>query len=443
MKHKKTFLWFGLGLGSELQLVYSLGVSELAILCAAIVMLPSEYKHMRRTGVAKLFLLSLLTIFGCAVASVVNHTAPAFVLRGMAVLCILSSAIVVTHYLLRKDPGGVKWYFLGNAISLIVCTFIFKKSVEVSMSGGIGDIESIMSGQLYWTQRLSPWILLLTRGWYIHMPRILNVAAPLCCVAVTVLMSGGGSGRSAALTMLAFAAIALIGGTRQNTMIRLKKYFWLLITVAVMGLGIISGVYRIMAVSGALGEKARDKYEMQTQGEGGIVRLIIGGRGDSFVGLLACRDKPLVGWGPWPKDPGWRYRIEFVRRFGTGKDYDDMEKLFLAYGGESIGLASHSHITEFWVCFGILGLVFILYVLFVIIRFIRQDAHVVPQWFGWLACGIPGWVWHIFFSPFAARIALPMFVVACLLARAVRRRQLQLPLEMIEEMNMKGGRIVI
>ena len=51
----------------------------------------------------------------------------------------------------------------------------------------------------------------------------------------------------------------------------------------------------------------------------------------------------------------------------------------------------------------------------------------------WLAAGIPGYCWGIFFSPLGERAISMMFIVACLMARAVRLGMQPLPANMIEE----------
>ena len=187
-------------------------------------------------------------------------------------------------------------------------------------------------------------------------------------------------------------------------------------------------------VKGLLGEEARTKYELQTRGESGIMRLLLGGRGDAFIGLLACRDKPIVGWGPWATDYGARYRDEFMEKYGTWEDYEELRKMREGgYLDRMMLISAHSHITEFWLYYGIGGLAFILYVIFVLFRFLKYDIAEVPQWYAWLACSIPGLIWHIFFSPFAARVGTPMFLVACLMARAVRLGRFVLPNDMMRE----------
>ena len=165
-----------------------------------------------------------------------------------------------------------------------------------------------------------------------------------------------------------------------------------------------------------------------------MMRLLLGGRMESFCGLIACVDQPIVGFGPWAIDRDG-YTSEFLRRYGTYEDYENI--LRMETDGRDRSQQSlipcHAYITEFWLWYGIAGLLFWLYVLFVFARFLRQDCWVVPQWYMWLAAGIPGYCWGIFFSPLGERAVSMMFIVACLMARAVRMGVQRLPNYMEEE----------
>ena len=433
MVHRKlTFLWFLMGLGSRLQVVASLSITELLVLIAAPFIFIKDYHQMRRDGVMPFFILSLMVVFGCLVASLANHTHSQYVLRGLAVTCLVACSIVFSHWILRRDPNGFKWFVLAIPISAILSTFVFRASVEVTSFGD--SVEEIMSGPLYWISRVSPLVLAPTKGWYLHMPWFVNVFSPLFVAGFAIMSSV--SGRSAALSAVGFVVLVIIGGKTQRTMSRVSRHFMKLVVMGVISIGLAYSAYKVSAIQGWLGEDARRKYEMQTHGgEGGIGRLILGGRGDSFIGLLACRDKPIIGWGPWAIDENG-YTEEFMARFGTMEDYDALIKsmAFRAQYGITVNLLRcHSYITEFWAWYGIWGLVFWLYVVFVLLRYLKKDVAFVPQWYAWLACSIPGMFWGIFFSPFQDRFGCSLFVVACLMARAVRKGTFVLPLEMRDE----------
>lgn len=432
MNRKLTLLWFILGLGSKLQVVASLSITEMIILASAPFIFFKNYKNMKRDGIIPFFVLSLLVIAGCIIASIANHTSSQYILRGLAVTSIVTCSIIFSHWILRKDPGGFKWFILALPLSAIISTFYFKASVEMSMLGE--SASEIMSGPTYWIKRLTPLVLAPTKGWYLQTPWAVNVFAPLSMAAFAILTSV--SGRASALNAIAFAAFVIIGGKSRRSINRISQHFEAFCICAMVMMVVVYYAYKVSASQGWLGEDARRKYEYQTDGgEGGVGRLILGGRGESFIGLLACRDKPIVGWGPWAKDENG-YTEEFMSKYGTWDDYQNFMgyQLFLSRNGITDRMLScHAYITEFWAWYGIWGLVFWLYVIFVLLRYLKQDVAAVPQWFAWLACSIPGMFWGIFFSPFSSRVEIPLFIVACLMARAVRRGQFKLPPEMINE----------
>ena len=180
---------------------------------------------------------------------------------------------------------------------------------------------------------------------------------------------------------------------------------------------------------------SRYNDEQQTVGGSGIVQLLIGGRGDSFVGFLAIADSPIFGKGYWARDTEG-YNEQFIAKYGTLEDYEhyrNFRKYLNSIGVFDRGIPCHSHITSFWLWYGLPGLLFWLYVIYITFRYLKNDAWAVPQWFYWLAAGIPGLMWNVLFSPFHSRVELPLYVVGILIARAVRLGKYQLPYEMIRE----------
>lgn len=438
--HKKlTLLWFVLGLGSRLQVVASLSITEIIVLGLAPIIFFVNHRDMKRDGIMPFFILSLLVVVGCIVASIANRTPPQFILRGLAVTCIISCAIVFSHWILRRDPSGFKWFILALPISVIASTFMLRSSVEMSTLGE--TTQEIMEGPLFWISRVKPIVMAPTQGWYLQTPWGINIIAPLFMAGFSMVVSI--SGRSAALIALAFAVMVIVGGKTRRSISRISRHFWMIIIAGICFIMIAYVGYKMSAERGWLGEDARRKYDAQTEGgEGGIGRLLLGGRGESFIGLLACRDKPIVGWGPWARDENG-YTEEFMLKYGTWEDYQNYVgyQLFLNKCGITDRMLScHAYITEFWAWYGIWGLLFWLYVIFVLLRYLKQDVAAVPQWFAWVACSIPGVFWGIFFSPFSDRVATPLLVVACLMARAIREGRFKLPQEMMREIEKAESR---
>ena len=431
--NKRALGWFLFGLGGQLQIVASLSFTELFVLIAAPFVFFKEIVYMRRNGVMPFFYLSLALVAGCVVACLANRTPLIYSIRGMAVCCILSCSIVVSHWMLRKDMAGMKWRFLGGALSGVLCTFVFKKSVEMAIMGTAS--ADIMRGVNYWIQRISPFVTLPSVGWYLSCPVAYSVMAPLFVSGFALLTSV--SGRGAAVSAMAASALVLIGGKKRTTLRNnICRNFWMLVIVGIVGIFVAKQIYQVAAKSGYLGEGALHKYEVQTKGKTGIMALLLGGRMEAFSGLLACVDKPIIGFGPWAQDNGG-YTAEFLRRYADDEDYNHYLNS-IAYN-QSHGIAMlnlipcHAVVTELWLWYGIFGLIFCLYVFFATLRYMRQDCWAVPQWFFWMGSGLPGLYFNMLLNPLSSRIGIPFLVVACLMVRAVRLGRQELPLEMIIE----------
>ena len=430
--------WFLLGLGEQLQVVASLSLTEAFILMAAPILLFRELPHMRRTGVIKFFYISLLLVIGCVISCLANKIGFTFAIRGLATTFLLACAVVVLHWVMRNDMNGFKWYFLGAAISVVLCTFVFQRFGELEAYGGGSEgtaaVGSIMSSNpLFWIQRLNAFITLPGRGWYLTTPLWIS-AGGVCFMAVFAMFKSS-SGRSSAIGGIASFLLIILAGKKRKGMLRVSRFLLLWLICGLFGIQVLNIIYRTAAESGALGETSRRKYEAQTQQGKDVKNLLLSGRAESFIGLLACFDKPFIGWGPWAKDEKG-YRLEFISKYGTREDYERWIK-FEAWrraNGLPTGLIQcHSHIVEFWVWYGALGLLYWLYCIFVFVRFIKKDIATVPQWYYWLVAGMPSMFWAIFFSPLTARVGVTMFTIACLMARAVRKGWHPMPYEMICE----------
>jgi len=186
-----------------------------------------------------------------------------------------------------------------------------------------------------------------------------------------------------------------------------------------------------------MGEDSRLKYEIQTKGGEGLLQLVIAGRAASFVGLMAVVDKPIVGFGPWAVDDKGYFEA-FYSRYASPEDYAALLRANIA--AVNAGLSRSNYLIEchacwlqFWVWYGLLGMVFWLYVVFVIIRYLKRDCWVVPQWFFWLGASAPGVLSMIFFSPYTTRVLTPIMLVGYLMVRAVRYGRVCMPVEMIKE----------
>lgn len=429
-KKNLNLLWFIMGLSSRMQVLFSLSIAEIIVLLMFPYCIAKTYPRLKRNGIMFFFWLSIALFISCTISSLYNQCDFQQTLRGLSVCGLIVAAIPVSFWMLSTDFKGVRWMFVGEAIAIWIATFAFQSAVEQNM---YGTAEDIMSGPLFWISRLSATLTAPSRGWYLSVPHAYSWGVALFIAVFSMMTSV--SGRSSAITALGVAAICFLGGKTRNSIMKFSRKFWLYFVLAMLGALILNKTYAFLALNGYLSEKAQQKYELQTRGNKSIMALLIGGRADSFVGLLACVERPFIGFGPWAMDDGAYYE-RFLSEYGNADDYEEYVKKIAhdqRMGKVMRLIPQHSHITMFWLWYGAVGLFFMLYYGFVVVRFVKDDCHVAPRWFFWLAAGTVGIMWNLFFSPFEARIGLSRYIVAVLMIRAIRLGKSDLPYHIQEQ----------
>ena len=415
---------------TQVHVVGYLGISELVVFILAPFVLIQDLPTLRRDGFVPLLLFVVLAMLGCLIGTIVNGADFGAFMRGFASLYACFAIPVVLHRYLRNNFSGLKWVLIGIAISTFLTIFFFKKEIEVGLvAEGIDNaIDLSMSSPLFWTSKLKPWITLPTMAFYYKTPLMYSWFSPLLVAVIALFYSEGGTGRSAALTAILAVVFIGIGGKSRTKMMRLGKHAVMFFVSLIFMMLLFKICYSHLAESGMLGEAAEVKYKHQTRGGTGIINLIMGGRAEVGVCLLACRDKPILGHGPWAMDTHG-YWGEYLAKFGVEEDYIRyMQSSMLTTGGNII--PTHSILLGAWVWYGVLGALLWVYVLWLLFVHLRKTIFVIPQWFGYFAVSVPGVVWDIFFSPFGNRFGLLLLVTCVLLARAVSRGAISLPYEM-------------
>lgn len=428
---------FGLFSMTQISVVGSIGISELICFVSAPFVFASNYWRFKQTGFIIIPRLALLVCGGCILSSIHNDTLFPLFLRGFASAYSLFATPVVLFVLLRNNLRGIRWIFIGLACSLVVNVFAFHAGYE--LSGYAGGVESadtsrnIMSGTLFWLQRVTSWLVIPLHGWYLNTPIVYSALAPVIMTIHTMITTE--SGRSAAITAFGAVALILIGRKKIKSMLWVQRHFVLLVVLGCLAAFTLKSAYVYLGEHSFLNEKANKKFEKQSKQGTGILRLLIGGRVGFFAGLRACVDNPFWGFGPWARDEKEYYR-EFLFKYGASEDYDRFVLEYEAHrarGGLAGLMPSHSHIVGFWINYGMLGLPFWLYIFYGMIRHFRHNIAAIPQWYGYFAYYLPLNLWHIFFSPYGNRIEDCVFVTCLMLADAVRRQKIPLSDDMRAE----------
>jgi hypothetical protein len=170
----------------------------------------------------------------------------------------------------------------------------------------------------------------------------------------------------------------------------------------VMGLGASQGpilLYSYLADSGTLGTDAQTKYRTQEVRGGG--NIILGGRSEIYVSVVAIKDSPLLGHGSWARDTYYTMLLRH-RLIQAGERWQSFQRAF----GETI--PSHSYLFGSWVDGGIMGGIFWIYVFGVAVisiyssLLLKDNIRIV---YAYLVFSL---MWGILFSPFGSPLRFPV-----------------------------------
>ena len=418
-----SILMFLIGLGAmtKIVIVGSVAISEIFILSLAPILFVKNYKSLRHDGFLPVLLLLVLTMCGCAIATIVNGSPMFRSIKVLAQYYSIFSVIVFFHGPLSKDPKSLKWFLLGAFISGLITIFAFNASLKVSATGNLdvqeATVEGVLSGAMFWMFQLQNALNAFVGGFYTEMPYLFSVMAPV--VAVVIIGLTGISGRALSLCLLGGWLLIVYCGKNTKRMRSVSRHFISFIIVGILAIILFKTTYSHLARSGILGEEAMVKYYNQTKTGDSILRLLMRGRVEFFIGLRAAIDKPFVGYGIYPLDTKG-YIQEYILKYGDEQDL----RLYvhsLIHSGVYMEhlIPTHSYLVGSWVFCGIFGLLLWLYVLYLCFMYFKRWIAAIPQWFGYFSLGIPILVWDIFFSPITNRIMPAVMIAAILLAKAV------------------------
>lgn len=425
----------GLGAGLRVHIIGLIGLSEIVAFVLAPFLFLKHHTEFKRAGFLTFYNLIFMMMIGSLISSAYNHTWMFASIKNCAVLYSIFAYSVVLFLLLRKSFTGIGWLFAGSFLASIVVVWAFNTALHVDASVGTAElsestVEDVVTGVRFWNTRIASLLRLpVVSTSYLRLPIAYPLIALPLGTIVCIVMSI--SGRSDALIlMFAFILIAIARKSRKRMMIFGRHWVvfllgMLLVTVAA------KNAYKYAAVSGYLGEHAKAKYYGQTKQGDSVLRLLMAGRAEFFIGLRAALDHPIVGFGTMaPDDKG--YWAEFLWKYADHDDYDLFMRLNARneqYGGR-LQIPVHSYIVSFWGQSGIIGLVFSIYITYLVFQYFRHYAQCIPHWYGFFSCTIPSLAWSMFFSPYGHGVTMPMLFTGLLMARAVGRGWLVLPEEL-------------
>lgn len=427
-KYDASFWWsflIGLGLSTQVYIGGCIGISELFMFLIAPFVFFQDFKELRHKGFMPLIVLIVLCAIGSVVSGAVNHSNPVGVYKFLASLYSTFCAVVIFHRAVSRNPYSVSGFLLGFAISGVISIFVFnpKASLELGELDIDVSLEEQMQGVLFWIQKIKRFIFIPISLFYYKINIFILALLPIAHSVFS--LSTSVSGRAAALVSVGATFLILWGRKSRRTMKQIGSHFCLLCLLAVIILALFKWTYGYTASHGYLGELARQKYDHQTSQGSSALKLLMSGRAEFFVGLKACLDKPIIGWGARPVDTEG-YWYDFLREYGDPQDFEYYVRSLK--NNPVIFIPEHSHLVIYWLHCGIWGLLFYLYILWLIFKFFRHSIGAIPQLFGYFVLFIPSLLWDIFFTPLTSRVNTGVAIAAMLVARAITMGKAQLPL---------------
>lgn len=422
---KCVFSWplFLLGLFSQTQIMVigSIGIAELVMFVIGPFFLIREWPLLRQKKFTPFLWLLILMFVSGVISNQYNGTPFGNTIRGLATPYSFLMGVAVFHHFLKSDIKKTRWFFIGLAISTIVSVFVFQRGAN-RFSGGyevsaMEAMERKMNYSLFWLQQFISALSMPVNAFYLELPKAYPVAVTVFLLFYGFVQSNN---RSSLLMFGGSLFLILVGGKKARAMQFFKRNFFLIVVGVVLAAPLANFMYKRMASSGVLGEAALKKYELQVNEKSGILQTLVGGRSEFFIGLSACLDQPIMGFGAWPEDTQG-YSIRFFAKYGMLEK--DMEWLQWSMEHGRILLPAHSWIVQSWLWFGIGGLVWALYVGKLILGTLKNHLDAIPHLYGYFALVLPANIWNWLFSPIGGRTSLAFFFTLCLFARYFGYRQ--------------------
>lgn len=412
---------FLLGLCSELQIlvVGSIGISELAMFVIGPFFLIKDWPQLRQKKFTPFLWLLMLMFVSGWFSNWYNHIDFARAIRGLATPYSFLMGVATFHHFLKDDVKKTRWFFIGFAISVVLSVFVFQR-VANRFEGGYElssneAMERKMNYSLFWLQQISSALVLPINAFYMEIPK----AYPVCAVAFLLFYGFAMSNNRSSLVIFGMSLfLFLVGGKQTRAMTFVKKHFAALVISTLLLAPLLNLFYKQMASSGLLGEDARVKYEKQAGAKADVFQTLAGGRSDFFIGLTACLDRPIVGFGAWAQDTQGYSMAFFAKHGATEKDLEWI-RWTDEHGGRLI--PGHSWLIQSWLWYGIGGLLWVLYLGKLILGTLKNCLSAIPHLYGYFAFLLPAHIWNWWFSPLGARTQLAMFFTLCLFAHYYQR----------------------
>ncbi len=320
-------------------------------------------------------MLGMLWLFAQVVTDLVRESSMSDYTRGWSKIALTITHFIAIALLIRTSKKRFVLYGVGLILGEMLTVAISPTELSIADPWKFGlAVPSTM-------------LVCLIAGVIGRQKRVWGTAMILAMAALNLVLGFRSLGAVCAAVAICAQIWSSLNASGRALRIRDR-----ILTIASIGATAwaFSSIYAYTVENGWLGDQAREKYAIQSSGEGGV---LLGGRSELFASSVAIMDSPFIGHGSWAKDP--RYKaILHERRVALGyrEVYDPTEPDLIP---------THSHLFGAWVEAGILGAVFWSWVLWMTARALARASGREPlfAFFVFIALSL---MWDILFSPYGA-----------------------------------------
>lgn len=347
------------------------------------------------------FLMVVLYALGVVASDLYNDNYFDLFMRGIAKPIFICMIMIFFYVCYTLAPRSILFYLY--ALPLAALVFIFRAPKDVLDEGYITDYNRFVS---QYGPILIIWARFLGSLFYAKS-KILVSGIYIALFVVLALFSSRSDALLAFLVAGVFGVLAFIKNPYRARIELTKGKLFACAIAGTLFLGAFYSLYAYAAPRGILGDVQQQKFAKQTQTHFGAspVGLVLSGRTEAVALFLAGLDNPIFGLGSWPILTDYYYDASAY----SGDS--QAVKLLLASGGGGRS-SGHSAVLAGWVTAGILGVLFWLYLAYVVfrifLRLIRDETLLTP----WILPMCIFFYWHWAFSPIGtgARQSAGMFL---------------------------------
>ena len=307
LQDKKNFLEYGVKDRSlllfligifynvRISLVGQLYFGELILLFVAIFLIQNFLKLWKQIRALRLFLrLFFIGFFTLLVSNYVNGASFEGSVKGIASQIFFLTSFIGLTVLLKDNLVGVIFYFVGKAIG----NLFFYEFVNVDFTKELGD----KAFEVYYATSLS-FFVLASIPVFIRI-KIIQLVILLSFGVICILYDARSFGLTFVLTSIIGALSWFKFNLTRTKLIVLASIFFPLLAFSFYSLG----------KHGYLGKDSYKQFNMEVEGN----PLSLMSRGETVIGFLAWKDRPIFGHGSYA--PGAHY-YAVAKALGIVEEY--------------------------------------------------------------------------------------------------------------------------